>query len=126
MKYVIDAQHAPKPRGAYSSGWRAGDFIFVAGQVPRDPATGDVMDGTMCDLTIQTLKNIESVLQADGATLKDVVKFTVILDDLANAAEMNKGFRTLMQDPLPARSTFQGGLSGVPIEIETVAYKPKE
>lgn len=122
MNRPIKAPKAPDPRGAYAQGWRAGDFIYVSGQVPRDPETGEVVEGTFRELVVRTLLNVELILNAEGATLADVIKFTVILQDVNNIAELNEGFRTVLEEPFPARTTFQGGLMGVPVEIEAIAY----
>jgi 2-iminobutanoate/2-iminopropanoate deaminase len=122
MKYAIVTENAASPRGAYSQGWRAGDFVFVSGQVPRDPATGEIISGSVKELVIRTLKNVAAVLAAEGATLADVVKFTVILQDLSSMQELNEAFLTALSEPLPARTTFQGGLMGVPVEIDAIAY----
>lgn len=120
-RVLLNAQAAP-PRGAYSQGWRAGDFVFVSGQVPVDPASGHPVQGPFRQQVIQTLRNIEAVLAAEGATLKDVVKFTVIVQDLGTFDELNAGFRELMSDPLPARTTFKGDLRGVSLEIDAIAF----
>lgn len=122
MKQVIAEPSAPTPRGAYSQGWRAGDLLFVSGQVPIDPATGEIVPGPFRNQALRTLKNIEAVLKAQNATLADVVKFTVIVTNLDDTAELNAAFRELMSDPLPARTTFRGDLRGVPLEIDAIAY----
>ena len=122
MKRVIYSEEAATPRGAYSPGWRAGDFVFVSGQVPRDPSTGEIVGGSFREQVIRTLKNVAAVLAAEGADLEDVVKFTVIVQDLGDFAEVNEAFRALVPEPLPARTTWQAGLMGVPVEIDAVAY----
>lgn len=80
-KYIIQAEDAAPPRGAYSQGWRAGDFIFVTGTGPIDPQTNQLAGDTIEAQTEQVISNIESVLKADGASLADVVKVTVHLSD---------------------------------------------
>ena len=122
MNRPIKEPKAPEPRGAYSQGWRAGDFIYVSGQVPRDPQTGEVVEGAFRELVVRTLLNVELILNAEGATLADVIKYTVILQEISNIAELNEGFRAVLEEPFPARTTFQGGLMGVPMEIEAIAY----
>jgi 2-iminobutanoate/2-iminopropanoate deaminase len=122
MKRIIETSLAATPRGAYAQGWRAGDFVFVSGQVPRDPLTGAVLNGPFTELAIQTLRNIEAVLAAEGATLRDVVKFTVILQDLADNDALNQAFHDVLSEPLPARTTFGGVLRDVPVEIDAIAY----
>jgi 2-iminobutanoate/2-iminopropanoate deaminase len=124
MKRVIKSENAASPRGAYSQGWRAGDFVYVSGQVPRDPNSGEVMHGPFKDLVVRTLRNVEAVLLTEGRTLDDVIKFTVILQDLSNTAALNEVFREFLKEPLPARTIFRGDLMGVPIEIDAIAYLP--
>jgi 2-iminobutanoate/2-iminopropanoate deaminase len=127
MKRVITSDQAASPRGAYSQGWRAGDFIFVSGQVPRDPSTGDVLQGPIKKLVVRTLMNIEAILKTEGASLNDVVKFTVIVKNMEFMSDLNAGFLETLKNPLPARTTFQGDLQGVPIEIDAIAYlDPKQ
>ena len=122
IKHVIKSTQAASPRGTYSQGMRVGDFVFVSGQVPRDPSTGEVVKGPMKQLVIRTLMNIEAILKNEGANLNDVVKFTVIIQNMENISELNEGFREILEEPFPARTTFQGGLLGVPVEIDAVAY----
>ena len=88
-KYVIQSKHGAPPQGAYSQGWRAGDFIFVSGTGPVDPATGELVGNTIEQQTEQTIDNMLSILQADGATLADVVKVTAHLSDTALFARYN-------------------------------------
>src|SRR5437016_9954118 len=82
-KYVIQSERGAPPRGAYSQGWRAGDYIFGTGTGPLDPVTGKLAGNTVEAQTDQVITNIEAILAADGASLADVVKVTVHLSDVA-------------------------------------------
>jgi 2-iminobutanoate/2-iminopropanoate deaminase len=122
----ITAPGAPQPRGPYSHAVRAGDFIYVSGQVAIDPKTNEFQIGTVAEETRRTLENIRSILQAAGAGLEDVVKTSVFLTDVRNFAEMNKVYEEYFGNAKPARTTVQAVLPavGVKIEIDCVAYKP--
>ena len=88
-KYVIQSKKGAPPRGAYSQGWRAGDFIFVTGTGPIDPSTGQLVGDDIEQQTEQTIDNVATVLEADGASLGDVVKVTVHLSDTSLFARYN-------------------------------------
>jgi 2-iminobutanoate/2-iminopropanoate deaminase len=122
----ITAPGAPQPRGPYSHAVRAGDFIYVSGQVAIDPKTNEFQIGTVAEETRRTLENIRSILQAAGASLEDVVKCSVFLTDVRNFAEMNEVYEEYFGKAKPARTTVQAVLPavGVKIEIDCVAYKP--
>src|ERR1700744_6450031 len=81
-KYVITSKRGAPPQGAYSQGWRAGDFIFVTGTGPIDPVTGKMVGESIEDQTRQAIENVAAILEADGAKLSDVVKSTVHLSDV--------------------------------------------
>ena len=111
------------PRGPYSPAVRAGDFIFVSGQVPVDPATQQIVSGDIRRETRQTLNNVKSVLEGCGATLADVVKCGVYLADGKDFAGMNEVYARHVGDTPPARSTVEVAKlpSGALVEIEAVA-----
>jgi 2-iminobutanoate/2-iminopropanoate deaminase len=111
---------APAPRGPYSPAVRAGDFIFVSGQVPQQQ--GDVASETR-----QVLTNLVRVLEGCGASLADVVKCSVFLADGQDFAAMNAVYAEFFGESKPARSTVVTGfaISGIKIEIEAIAYKPR-
>src|SRR4029077_15571773 len=88
-KYEIQSERGAPPRGAYSQGWRAGDFIFVTGTGPTDPSTGELAGDTIEQQTEQTIKNISAILEADGASLRDVVKANVHLSDTSLFSRYN-------------------------------------
>lgn len=124
MKKVIKTDKAPAAIGPYSQGYRAEDFIFVSGQGPRDPQTGKVQGHTIEEQTRQTLENIKVILQANGASMGDVVKVTVLLTDLANFRPMNKVYQTFFSEPFPARICYgaQLALPRMLVEIDAIAY----
>jgi 2-iminobutanoate/2-iminopropanoate deaminase len=112
----------PAPAGAYSPGVRAGDFLYVSGQVPRDPRTGDTIGKNVTEQTRQVISNLELVLKAGGATLEDVVSVTVYLDDPDLWTEFNNAYRQLMPPPFPTRTAVGVSLRGFLVEISAVAY----
>ena len=119
---------APAPRGPYSPAVRAGDFIFVSGQVPIDPISGEVVSGDVKAETRRVLENIRINLGGCGATMADVVKCQVFLADIKDFAAMNEVYTEFFGDSKPARTTVQAGalpLAGSKVEIDAVAYKPK-
>jgi 2-iminobutanoate/2-iminopropanoate deaminase len=117
---VVPADGHP-PRGAYSPGTRVGNLLFVSGQVPRDPATGTIVNGGIGPQTEQTLANLKRVLEAGGATLADVVSVTVWLQDIADWGEFDAVYRRTFQEPFPARAVVGAQLTGVLVEIACVA-----
>src|SRR5687768_8560449 len=125
-KQQITTTSGASPMGAYSQGLRAGDFIFVSGQGPLDPATGKIVGETIEEQTERTLENIKAILEAGGATMADVVKVTAHLTDLSNFAAYNKVYATYFPDPKPVRTTVGGQLLGMLVEIDAIAYVGKD
>ena len=128
-KYAIQSKLGAPPRGAYSQGWRAGDFIFVTGTGPTDPATGELAGDTIEQQTEQTIKNISAILEADGASLGDVVKVNVHLSDNSLFSRYNAVYARSFSQPYPVRTTVGSNLGHTPgmlIEIDCVAYLPKQ
>jgi 2-iminobutanoate/2-iminopropanoate deaminase len=115
----------PAPRGPYSPAVRAGDFIFVSGQVPVDPETQQLTLGDIKSETTLVLANIKRVLEGAGATVADVVKCSVFLSDGADFAAMNEIYAAFFGDAKPARTTVvcQFAMPGLKVEIDCVAYK---
>jgi 2-iminobutanoate/2-iminopropanoate deaminase len=124
-KYVIQSKKGAPPRGAYSQGWRAGDFLFVTGTGPSDPASGAIVGDTIEQQTEQTIDNISAILEAGGAALSDVVKVTVHLSDTSLFARYNAVYARRFSQPYPVRTTVGSDLGHAPgmlIEIDCVAY----
>ena len=124
-KYEIQSKHGAPPRGAYSQGWRAGDFIFVTGTGPNNPATGELFGDTIEQQTEQTIDNMSAILEADGASLRDVVKVTVHLSDTSLFARYNAVYARRFSKPYPVRTTVGSDLGhspGMLIEMDCVAY----
>jgi 2-iminobutanoate/2-iminopropanoate deaminase len=125
----ITTPGAPAPRGPYSPAVRAGDFIFVSGQVPIDPISGQAITGDVKGETRRVLENIRMNLEGCGATMADVVKCQVFLADIKDFAAMNEAYTEVFGELKPARTTVQAGalpLAGSKVEIDAVAYKPKK
>jgi 2-iminobutanoate/2-iminopropanoate deaminase len=104
---TVTVEGAPKPVGPYSQGIVAGGTLYASGQLPRDPATGNLVAG---DITVQTnrvLENLEAVLKGAGCSLNDVVKVTVFMTDLSDFAKMNEVYASRFGDHRPARTTVQ-------------------
>ena len=127
-KYVIQSEQGAAPRGAYSQGWRAGDFIFVTGTGPVDAETGNLAGESIEEQTEQVIRNMESVLAADHASLADVIKVTVHLSDTALFARYNAVYARRFSQPYPVRTTVGSDLRQLPgmlIEADCVAYAPQ-
>ncbi len=123
-KHVIQADGGAPPLGAYSHGWRAGDFIYVTGTGPIGP-DGTVVGDTIEEQTNQTIDNIEAVLRAESASLADVIKVNVHLIDTNLFPRYNAVYKERFPQPYPARTTVGSDLHQVPgmmIEIEAIAY----
>ena len=124
-KHVIQTTKGAPPQGAYSQGWRAGDFVFVTGTGPLDPVTGKLVGSDIEKQTEQTIDNIATILAADGATLGDVVKVNVHLSDTGLFARYNAVYAKRFAKPYPVRTTVGSDLGHTPgmlIEIDCVAY----
>ncbi|HEY0780734.1 MAG TPA: RidA family protein [Gemmatirosa sp.] len=114
---------APAPKGAYSPGVRAGGFVFVSGQVPRDPHTGALVgEDDVRAQTRQTLANVAGVLAAAGATLADVVSVSVHLADVAHWPAFDAVYREVLAPPYPTRTVVGAALRGILVEVTAIAY----
>jgi len=128
-KYVIQTTKGAAPQGAYSQGWRAGDFIFVTGTGPVDANTGKLSGSSIEEQTELVISNMESVLAADGASLADVIKVTVHLSDPALFGRYNMVYARRFSRPYPVRTTVGSDLSsllGMLIEADCIAYAPQK
>jgi 2-iminobutanoate/2-iminopropanoate deaminase len=121
-KQQITTRSGASPIGAYSQGLRAGDFIFVSGQGPLDPVTGQIVGDTVEEQTARVLENIKAILEAGGATMADVVKVTAHLSDLSLFERYNKVYATYFPYPKPTRTTVGSQLLGILVEIDAIAY----
>ena len=107
MKHAISSSDAPKAIGPYSPAIRAGQLLFVSGQVPIDPATGDLIQGDVQAQTRRVLDNIGALLKAGELSFADVVRTTVFLADMSDFAAVNEVYATYFPAPPPARATMQ-------------------
>lgn len=121
-KKQITTKSGASPIGAYSQGLRAGDFLFVSGQGPLDPATGKIVGETIEEQTRRVLENIKAILEAGGASMADVVKVSAHLSDLKDFDRYNKVYSTYFPDPKPTRTTVGSQLLGILVEIDAIAY----
>lgn len=124
----ITAPGSPAPRGPYSPAVKAGDTVYVSGQVPLDPATGQLAPGGIAGETRQVLTNIQEILEGCGASLSQVVRCGVYLVDAADFKPMNEVYAEFFGDAKPARTTIIVAalpLPGARVEIDAVAYVGK-
>ncbi len=123
-KIVITTDQAPAPSGAYTQALAAGPFVFVSGQIPLN-ANGHLVAGDVVVQTVQVLVNLKAILAAAGLALKDVIKTSVYLADMADFQEFNRAYAEFFPQHPPARTTIQAaGLPrGVSVEIDAVAVK---
>ncbi|MCR4907885.1 MAG: RidA family protein [Lachnospiraceae bacterium] len=123
MKKAISTAAAPAAIGPYSQAVQAGDTIYVSGQLPIDPATGEIVGQDIAEQTRQSLKNIQNILGKVGAGMENVTKTTVLLSDINDFAAMNEVYATFFSEPFPARAAFQVAAipKGAKVEIEAVA-----
>ena len=123
MRTTVASEQAPRAIGPYSQAVVAGRLLFCSGQIPLDPATGQMVDGDIAAQTRQVLLNVRAILSAAGATLDDVVKTTVYLADMNEFAAMNDVYASFFPSPAPARSTVEAARlpRDARVEIEVVA-----
>jgi 2-iminobutanoate/2-iminopropanoate deaminase len=125
-KQIVRTDRAPQPVGPYSQAIVAGDFVYVAGQGPTDPATGKKVEGGIAAETEQVLKNIQAILEAAGCSLRDVVKTNVYLSHTGDFKAMNDVYARFFTEEPPARTTVQA-TPPIPIlvEIDCVACRAR-
>jgi reactive intermediate/imine deaminase len=120
-KQAIHSKHAPAALGPYSQGVRAGNTVYLSGQIGLDPASANLVEGIDAQ-THQVFKNLRAVAQAAGGELDDIVKLTILLADLADFARVNEIMATYFKPPYPARATYQ--VAAIPkaarLEVEAV------
>jgi 2-iminobutanoate/2-iminopropanoate deaminase len=122
-KQVISTAQAPAAIGPYSQAIRSGNLIFVSGQIPLDPATGQLVEGGAAVQTERVLRNLAAILEAAGSSLAQVLKTTVYLKDLGDFGKMNEVYARFFGDRPPARATVEVARlpRDVSVEIELVA-----
>jgi 2-iminobutanoate/2-iminopropanoate deaminase len=123
-KQVIATSRAPAAIGPYSQAVRVGEWVFVSGQIPLHPGTGEVVIGGIEEQTRQTLDNLRAVLKAAGASLREVVKTTIYLVDLADFTSVNQVYASYFEVDPPARATVQVAAlpKGVLVEVDAIAH----
>jgi 2-iminobutanoate/2-iminopropanoate deaminase len=125
MKRIIATDKAPKAIATYSQAVESNGVLYIAGQIPIDPATGKLVEGGISEQTEQVLKNIGEILNAAGYTFQDVIKSTCPLTNISNYADMNVVYGRYYYENSPARAAF--AVTGLPmgalVEIETIACK---
>jgi 2-iminobutanoate/2-iminopropanoate deaminase len=126
-KQVISTEKAPRAIGPYSAAIRVGTMIFTAGQIPMDPATGEIVAGGIEAEARQALTNLKHVLEASGAGMEDVVKTTVFLANMEDFPKLNAIYAEFFTEKPPARSTVAVKTlpKGVRVEIEAIAVLPE-
>ena len=124
-KKIVLTDKAPAPIGPYSQAVSVGDLVFLSGQIPLDPATGELVDKDIEAATTRVLENIRAVLETEGLTFRHVVKTTVFMKDLSLFPRMNAVYATAFPDNPPARSTVEAAAlpKGVSVEIEVIASR---
>ncbi len=124
MRKVIQTNGAPQAIGPYSQAIEAGGFVFVSGQIPIDPGTGEVKEGIE-NQTHQVMKNLNSILAEAGVRFQEVVKFTIYLNSMNDFAKVNEIYATYLEQPYPARATVE--VSRLPkdvlVEMDVIAVK---
>ena len=125
MNKILNTANAPAAIGPYSQGVQCCNMVFVSGQLPFVPETGALLEGSVGEMTVQSMKNIEAILAEARCTLKDVVKTTIFLKDLNDFAEVNAAYATFFPENPPARACVQ--VAKLPrdakVEIEAIACK---
>ncbi len=124
-KTILNSQKAPAAIGPYSQAIMVSDLIFVSGQLPIVPETGELLNGTIAEQTEQSIENIKAILAEAGYTLADIVKTTIFVRDMGKFAEINAAYAKVLGDLRPARSCVE--VSALPknaeIEIECIAAR---
>ncbi|MDR7813409.1 RidA family protein [Lacrimispora sp.] len=124
MKKVLATEKAPAAIGPYSQGVRGGDYVFISGQLPINPATGEFAGEDIVSQTKQSLTNIKSILESEGLSMANVVKTTVLLKNISEFGAMNEVYASFFEGDCPARAAYE--VAALPknalVEIEAIAY----
>jgi 2-iminobutanoate/2-iminopropanoate deaminase len=126
-KSPVQTANAPQAIGPYSQAVKSGDLMFVSGQIPLDPATGQLVTGGIEAETRRVLDNLKAILTAGGASLGDVLKTTIFLKDMGHFQKVNEVYGTYFAAPYPARATVEVARlpKDVQVEIDCVAKVPR-
>ena len=121
-KEIISTENAPQAIGPYSQAVKAGNLMFVSGQIPLDPKTGDLVSDSIEEQAKQVLKNVQSICEEAGYSLDDIVKISIFLTDLSNFGIVNDVMKEYFSEPYPARATVEVSALplGVNVEIEAI------
>ncbi|HSH27448.1 MAG TPA: RidA family protein [Wenzhouxiangella sp.] len=121
-KTPIHSNGAPAAIGPYSQAIRAGDTVYVSGQIPLDPESGEVIEGDFTALTNRVFDNLAAVIEAAGGTMDDIVKLNIFLTDLSHFGTVNELMADRFSEPYPARAALQVAAlpKGVPVEMDAV------
>ena len=121
---IIETENAPKAIGTYSQAVKVNGFLFISGQIPLDPSTMELVEGIENQIN-QIFENINQILKADGMDFSNVVKLSVLLDDLSHFEKVNEIMAGIFSKPYPARAAYEVSKlpKGSSVEIETIAFK---
>jgi|TARA_B100000424_G_scaffold155102_1_gene118552 reactive intermediate/imine deaminase len=121
---IIETEKAPKAIGTYSQATKVNGFLFISGQIPLDPITMELVEGIENQIN-QVFENIRQILKADGMDFSNVVKLSVLLDDLNHFEKVNEIMASIFSKPYPARAAYEVSKlpKGSSVEIETIAFK---
>ena len=121
---IIETENAPKAIGTYSQAVEVNGFLFISGQIPLDPSTMELVEGIENQIN-QVFENINQILKADGMDFSNVVKLSVLLEDLSHFEKVNEIMASIFSKPYPARAAYEVSKlpKGSSVEIETIAFK---
>ena len=121
---IIETDNAPKAIGTYSQAVKVNGFLFISGQIPLDPSTMELVEGIENQIN-QVFENINQILKADAMDFSNVVKLSVLLEDLNNFEKVNEIMANIFSKPYPARAAYEVSKlpKGSSVEIETIAFK---
>ena len=121
---IIETENAPKAIGTYSQAVKVKGFLFISGQIPLDPLTMELVEGIENQIN-QVFENINQILKADGMDFSNVVKLSVLLEDLSHFEKVNEIMASIFSKPYPARAAYEVSKlpKGSSVEIETIAFK---
>ena len=121
---IIETENAPKAIGTYSQAVKVNGFLFISGQIPLDPSTMELVEGIENQIN-QVFENINQILKAHGMDFSNVVKLSVLLEDLSNFEKVNEIMANIFSKPYPARAAYEVSKlpKGSSVEIETIAFK---